>query len=104
MRSAIVVLRRWPISHSVFLIPLWRGLKASISSGNIGGIGLGTIFANLGLPCRVLSVLVAWFVGDWRRAGGWFIGKITLGLRSDYFAIALGIAEIVVSFAKNEQG
>ena len=33
----------------------------------------------------------------------WLIGKVALGLRSDYFAIAtLGIAEIVITVIKNE--
>ena len=36
-------------------------------------------------------------------AAAWAIGKIALGLRSDYLAIAtLGIAEIILSVMKNE--
>jgi branched-chain amino acid transport system permease protein len=53
----------------------------------------------LGLP-----VLVAWVVGGLFAAGmAWLIGKIALGLRSDYLAIAsLGIAEIILAVIKNE--
>jgi branched-chain amino acid transport system permease protein len=53
----------------------------------------------LGLP-----VLFAWIVGGFFAAGmAWLIGKIALGLRSDYLAIAsLGIAEIILAVIKNE--
>ena len=58
--------------------------------GNIGGFGLPS--------------LVAW-PGGALMAGiaAWVIGKICLGLRSDYLAIAtLGIAEIVIVVIKSE--
>jgi branched-chain amino acid transport system permease protein len=60
------------------------------NAGNIGGLGLPS--------------LVAWPVGGLMAAAvAWAIGKITLGLRSDYLAIAtLGIAEIIVAVIKNE--
>lgn len=53
----------------------------------------------LGLP-----ILFSWAVGGVFAAGvAWVIGKVALGLRSDYFAIAtLGISEIIVSVLKNE--
>lgn len=53
----------------------------------------------LGLP-----ILFSWAVGGVFAAGiAWVIGKIALGLRSDYFAIAtLGISEIIVAVLKNE--
>ncbi|MFT5706604.1 MAG: branched-chain amino acid transport system permease protein [Oceanospirillaceae bacterium] len=59
-------------------------------TGYLGGMGLPIIFS--------------WLVGGLFAAGAaWFIGKITLGLRTDYLAIAtLGIAEIVVALLKNE--
>lgn len=59
-------------------------------SGYLGGLGL--------------PVLLAWVVGGvFAAAVAWVIGKITLGLRSDYLAIAtLGIAEILISVFKNE--
>ncbi len=49
-------------------------------------------------------VWISWIVGALFAAGAaWGIGKLTLGLRADYLAIAtLGIAEIVVSIVRNE--
>jgi branched-chain amino acid transport system permease protein len=60
------------------------------SAGHIGGLGLPS--------------LVAWPVGAAMAAAvAWVIGKVALGLRSDYLAIAtLGIAEIILSVMKNE--
>ena len=59
-------------------------------TGNLGGLGL--------------PVILSWAVGGLLAAGAaWMIGKIALGLRSDYLAIAtLGIAEIIVAVLKNE--
>ena len=59
-------------------------------AGNIGGLGLNS--------------LLAWPVGALMAAiAAWIIGKIALGLREDYLAIAtLGIAEIVVTVMRNE--
>lgn len=58
--------------------------------GYLGGLGL--------------NILIAWVVGGILAAGAaWVIGKISLGLRSDYLAIAtLGIAEIIIAVIKNE--
>jgi branched-chain amino acid transport system permease protein len=60
------------------------------TAGNIGGLGLPS--------------LLAWPVGALLAgAAAWAIGKVALGLRSDYLAIAtLGIAEIVLAVMKNE--
>ena len=60
-------------------------------TGNLGGLGL--------------PILIAWPVGGLFAAGVAFvIGKIALGLRSDYLAIAtLGISEIIIFFIKNEE-
>lgn len=59
-------------------------------AGHIGGLGLNS--------------LVAWPVGAlMAAAAAWVIGKIALGLRKDYLAIAtLGIAEIIVAVMRNE--
>ncbi|WP_138145830.1 branched-chain amino acid ABC transporter permease [Bathymodiolus heckerae thiotrophic gill symbiont] len=59
-------------------------------TGYLGGLGL--------------PVPLAWLAGGLLAAGAaWLIGKITLGLRSDYLAIAsFGIAEIVLYIIKNE--
>ena len=61
------------------------------SAGHLGGLGL--------------NILVGWFVAAFVAAGvAWVIGRIALGLRADYLAIAtLGIAEIVVAVSKNEE-
>jgi branched-chain amino acid transport system permease protein len=60
------------------------------TAGNLGGLGL--------------PALVSWPVGGLlAAAAAWAIGKISLGLRSDYLAIAtLGIAEIIIAVMKNE--
>ena len=59
-------------------------------TGYLGGFGLPIMFS--------------WIVGGLAAAGAaWWIGKITLSLRSDYLAIAtLGISEIILYVIKNE--
>lgn len=59
-------------------------------SGYLGGLGL--------------PILLSWVVGGVFAAGAaWMIGKVALGLRSDYLAIAtLGISEIIIAVIKNE--
>ncbi|MDB4057212.1 branched-chain amino acid ABC transporter permease [Candidatus Thioglobus sp.] len=59
-------------------------------TGYLGGFGL--------------PVMLSWIVGGLAAAGAaWWIGKITLSLRSDYLAIAtLGISEIIIYVIKNE--
>ncbi len=59
-------------------------------TGFLGGLGLPIIFS--------------WAVGGLFAAGGaWVVGKVALGLRSDYLAIAtLGISEIIIAVLKNE--
>ena len=59
-------------------------------AGNIGGLGL--------------PILLAWPFGGLLAGGAaWIVGKIALGLRSDYLAIAtLGISEIIVAILKHE--
>ena len=53
----------------------------------------------LGLP-----VIISWAVGGLlAAAAAWVVGKVALGLRSDYLAIAtLGISEIIIAVLKNE--
>ena len=59
-------------------------------TGYLGGFGL--------------PISLSWLVGGIVAAGAaWWIGKITLGLRTDYLAIAtLGISEIILYVIKNE--
>jgi branched-chain amino acid transport system permease protein len=60
------------------------------TEGYLGGLGL--------------PVILSWPVGAIMAAGlAWVIGKIALGLRADYLAIAtLGISEIVIAVLKFE--
>ena len=59
-------------------------------TGYLGGLGL--------------PIVIAWPIGGLLAAGAAFlIGKVALGLRSDYLAIAtLGISEIIIAMIKNE--
>ena len=69
---------------------------SAIEAVNPAGTGF---LGGLGLP-----VLLAWPVGGvLAAAAAVVIGKIALGLRSDYLAIAtLGIAEVIVAILKHE--
>ena len=51
-----------------------------------------------------IPIIFSWAVGGFLAAGvAWVIGKVTLGLRSDYLAIAtLGISEIIIAVLKHE--
>ncbi len=51
-----------------------------------------------------LPIMFSWIVGGiFAGIVAWAIGKVALGLRSDYLAIAtLGISEIIIYFLKNE--
>ena len=64
-----------------------------IDTANTGFLG------GLGLP-----ITLSWIVGGFVAAGvAFIIGKITLGLRADYLAIAtLGISEIIIVMLKQE--
>ena len=79
------------VARSVFL-PTTAAIELvePAKTGYLGGLGL--------------PVLVAWPVGGLLAAGAaWVIGKLALGLRSDYLAIAtLGISEIIIAILKNE--
>ncbi len=60
------------------------------ATGYLGGFGL--------------PIILSWPVGGiLAGAAAWLVGKITLGLRTDYLAIAtLGISEIIVAVLKHE--
>jgi branched-chain amino acid transport system permease protein len=76
----------------LFLDPASDAIEAvnPAAAGYLGGLGL--------------PILIAWGVGGLFAAGAaYLVGKITLGLRSDYLAIAtLGISEIILAMLKNE--
>jgi branched-chain amino acid transport system permease protein len=66
----------------------------SIDPARIGYLG------GMGLP-----IMISWVLGGFVAAGAaWLIGKISLGLRADYLAIAtLGISEIIIAVVKYEE-
>jgi branched-chain amino acid transport system permease protein len=76
----------------IFLDPASEAIEAidPASAGYLGGLGL--------------PVLIGWAVGGlFAAAAAYLVGKVALGLRSDYLAIAtLGIAEIILAILKNE--
>ncbi|NMM46530.1 branched-chain amino acid ABC transporter permease [Rhodospirillaceae bacterium KN72] len=93
--------RRWVLTGTVligyFLIRLFFDEATDAiekvdpaSAGFLGGLGL--------------PILLSWPVGGLLAAlVAWGIGKVSLGLRADYLAIAtLGIGEIVIAVIKNE--
>ena len=51
-----------------------------------------------------MPIILSWPVGGLLAAiAAWMIGKISLGLRSDYLAIAtIGVSEIIIFTIKNE--
>jgi len=88
---AVIVIAGYFLTR-VFFDPATEAIEAvnSAKTGYLGGLGL--------------PIILSWIVGGLLAAGvAWFIGKVALGLRSDYFAIAtLGISEIVIAVLKNE--
>jgi branched-chain amino acid transport system permease protein len=75
-----------------FLDPAISSIEAveSAKTGYLGGMGL--------------PIILSWIFGGIVAAGiAWCIGKVALGLRADYLAIAtLGISEIIIAVLKNE--
>ncbi|TCD16761.1 branched-chain amino acid ABC transporter permease [Oricola cellulosilytica] len=78
------------------LRPVFSDAVTTIESVNPARTGF---IGGLGLP-----ITLSWLVGGiFAAAVAWLIGKVALGLRSDYLAIAtLGISEIVIAIIKNE--
>jgi len=76
----------------IFYLPAVERIEAvdPAQSGYLGGLGL--------------PIILSWAVGGLVAAGAaWMIGKVALGLRADYLAIAtLGIAEIIIAIVKYE--
>ena len=90
--SIIIILFSLYLIKSIF-IPSINFIENtnSAKTGYIGGLNLPILFSwpIAGLFCGVIAFL---------------IGKIALGLRSDYLAIAtLGISEIIIYIIKNEE-
>jgi len=76
----------------LFLDPAISSIE-SINPAKTGYLG------GMGLP-----IILSWIFGGFVAAGiAWCIGKVALGLRADYLAIAtLGISEIIIAVLKNE--
>ena len=92
---------KWLIALVVvigYLITRYYFSEASILIEDVNP-GLEGYMGGLGLP-----IWLSWIVGGFAAAGAaWWIGRITLSLRSDYLAIAtLGISEIILYVVKNE--
>lgn len=78
---------------SSFYFPARDAIEAinPTQTGFLGGLGMPILFAWI-------------FGGILAGCAAWLVGKISLGLRSDYLAIAtLGIAEIIIAVLKNEE-
>ena len=75
-----------------FLDPAISSIE-SINPAKTGFLG------GMGLP-----IILSWIFGGFVAAGiAWCVGKVALGLRADYLAIAtLGISEIIIAVLKNE--
>ena len=89
--TALIVVVGYTLSR-LLIDPAVSAIE-SIESAKAGYLG------GLGLP-----ILLSWIVGGvLAAAAAYVIGKISLGLRSDYLAIAtLGISEILIYIMKNE--
>ena len=77
----------------IFYLPAVGRIEA-INPAHTGYLG------GLGLP-----IVLSWLAGGLVAAGAaWLIGKVALGLRADYLAIAtLGISEIIIAIVKYEE-
>lgn len=77
----------------IFYVPASDAIEAyePAKYGFLGGLGM--------------PIIASWLVGGIFAAGAaWLVGRVTLGLRSDYLAIAtLGISEIVIAILKYEE-
>ncbi len=92
MLAIAIVMLAGLLGARAFFDPATDAIEAvePAKTGYLGGLGL--------------PIVLSWFAGGLLAAGAAFIiGRIALGLRSDYFAIAtLGISEIVIAVLKNE--
>ncbi|MEM6763162.1 MAG: branched-chain amino acid ABC transporter permease [Pseudomonadota bacterium] len=107
--AALLALRRVSVGLLRAAVTVGGALIVLIVAANILGPATEAIedvdpsftgfLGGLGLP-----VLFSWLVGGLFAAGAAFIiGKIALGLRADYLAIAtLGVSEIIIAILMNE--
>ncbi len=91
LAMAVILVGGFFLIRSVYdpAVQAIEGTNAA-STGFLGGMGL--------------PIIISWLIGGIVAAGiAWVVGKISLGLRADYLAIAtLGISEIIVAVIKNE--
>jgi branched-chain amino acid transport system permease protein len=91
--SMAVIIVAGLIASKYFFDPAVQAIESvnPSTTGYLGGAGL--------------PILLSWIIGGCLAASAaWLIGKITLGLRSDYLAIAtLGISEIVLAVIRYEE-
>lgn len=89
--TTLLVIGTWYACREIYT-PAADAIEAvnPAKTGYLGGLGL--------------PIVLSWPVGGLMAAGAAFlIGKVALGLRSDYLAIAtLGISEIIIAMIKNE--
>ncbi len=89
--TGLVVLFGFIVMRSI-IDPAVEAIEAvdPTKTGFLGGLGM--------------PIILSWLVGGiFAAAAAWVVGKISLGLRSDYLAIAtLGISEIIIYFLKFE--
>jgi len=80
----------------VLIRPVFAPAVEAIESVNPSRTGF---LGGMGLP-----IVFSWLVGGVLAAcAAWLIGKVALGLRTDYLAIAtLGISEIIIALLRNE--
>jgi branched-chain amino acid transport system permease protein len=90
--STLLIVFAGYIAMRIFLDPASQAIESvnAAAEGYLGGMGL--------------PILISWPIGGLFAAGAaYVIGKIALGLRSDYLAVAtLGISEIILAVIKNE--
>ena len=108
--AAVVIARRFVPKNLKLLVSLaivipgyflvWAFLGPATEAIESVDSALTGYLGGLSLP-----VLIAWPIGGLvAAAAGWLIGKIALGLRADYLAIAtLGISEIIIAVIKYEE-
>ena len=102
LRASFTGILRGVLTGGAALIGLW--LAATVLGPAVDAIeSVNPSFTGF-LGGAGLPVLVSWLVGGVFAAGAAFvIGKIALGLRADYLAIAtLGVSEIIVAILMNE--
>ena len=95
---------RWRYAATVAIVVTGYILMRSLADPSIAAIeavdpARTGYLGGLGLP-----IILSWLVGGvFAAAAAWVVGKVSLGLRADYLAIAtLGISEIIIYVLKFE--